>query len=193
MIRIGVTGHRFLAEIPKLETGIDQALTQIAQVYPGEAWSVVSSLAEGADRLVVRRVLNIRPDSHLIVPLPLPTSDYRQDFLTGQSQQEFEDLLSCAFEVIPPPQISIRSEGYWLAGKTMLAYSDVLVTLWDGQDSHGQGGTGEMVAIARQKKLPIAWVKCGNRIPGTNIAVSLGEKQGQLTVERLNKRLHGVG
>ena len=57
MIRIGVTGHRFLAEIPKLRDGIDQALTRIAQTYPNEPWAVVSSLAEGADRLVVQRVL----------------------------------------------------------------------------------------------------------------------------------------
>jgi hypothetical protein len=57
MARIGVTGHRFLAEISRLQVGIAQALIRITQAYPGETWSVVSSLAKGADQLVVQRVL----------------------------------------------------------------------------------------------------------------------------------------
>ena len=183
MVRIGVTGHRFLAEISKLRDGIDQALTRIAQTYPDEPWSVVSSLAEGADRLVVQRVLVARPEARLIVPLPLAISEYVKDFTSGQSRAEFEDLLAQAAEVIDPPEVTSRSEGYWLAGRKMLERSDVLIALWDGQDSQGQGGTGEMVAIARQKKLQLAWVKCGNRRPGTDEATSLKEGKGKVSFE----------
>ena len=183
MVQIGVTGHRFLAEISKLQAGIDQALTRIAQAYPGETWSVVSSLAEGADQLVVQRVLRARQDARLIVPLPLPVSDYRQDFSTEQARAEFETLLARAVEVIPPPKVTLRSEGYWLAGKTMLGRSDVLVALWDGQMALGQGGTGEMVAIARQRALPIAWVHCGNRNAGTQQPINLGEEHGKVSFE----------
>ncbi len=50
----------------------------------------------------------------------------------------------------------------------MVTRSDVLLALWDGQNAQGQGGAGEIVALARQKGLPLAWVKCGNRLPGTN-------------------------
>ena len=77
----------------------------------------------------------------------------------------------------------MRSEGYWLAGRKMLERIDVLIALWDGQISQGQGGTGEIVAIARQKGLPLAWVKCGNRRPGTGIATSLKEEQGKVSFE----------
>jgi hypothetical protein len=185
MMRIGVTGHRFLAEIPKLRAGIDLALMRIAEAYPEKAWWVVSSLAEGADRLVVQQVLIARPDARLIVPLPLPVSDYLQDFAGEQSRMEFERLMSQAVEVIPPPQVSQRSEGYWRAGITMLERSDVLIALWDGQKAQGQGGAGDVVSVARQKGLPMAWVKCGNRIPGTNIAVSLGDEQGQVVMEKI--------
>jgi len=181
MIHIGTTGHRFLDDIPKLQAGIDRALARITQAYPGEAWSVVSSLADGADRLVAQRVLLARTDARLIVPLPLPVSDYYQDFSTATSRAEFENLLARAAEVIPPQIVTLRSEGYWLAGKMILDRSDILVALWDGQNAQGQGGTGEMVAIARQRGLPLAWVHCGNCTPGTNQATSLGEEQGMVS------------
>lgn len=184
MIQIGVTGHRFLAEIAKLQEGIDQALTRIAAAYPGQDWSVVSSLAEGADQLVVNRVLFANPYARLIVSLPLPVSDYHQDFAVEESQQEFESLLARAAEVIAPPKVALRSEGYWLAGKAILDRCDVLVALWDGLNAQGPGGTEEMVNAARKKGLPIAWVHCGNRIPGINQAVSLGEEQGKVSFER---------
>ena len=143
MIRIGVTGHRFLAEIPKLQAGIDLALARIAEAYPGEAWSVVSSLAEGADRLVVQQVLLARPDARLIVPLPLPVPDYLQDFASEQSRVEFEDLAGSGGRSDSTAAGFSRSEGYWQAGITMLERSDVLIALWDGQKAQGQGGAGE--------------------------------------------------
>jgi hypothetical protein len=183
MVRIGVSGHRFLAEIPKLQTGIDRALAHIDSIFPHQPWAILSSLAEGADRLVVERVLLSRPDARLIVPLPLEQSEYLKDFEPGASVAQFLSLLHRAAEVIPPLAVLSRSEGYWAAGKYMLDHCDVLVTLWDGQGAQGQGGTGEMVAIARQRHLPLAWVHCGNRKPGTNQPTSLGEEQGRVSFE----------
>ena len=60
----------------------------------------------------------------------------------------------------------------------------MLIALWDGQAAQGQGGTGEIVAEARQLALPIAWVHCGNRKPGTQEPLSLGAEQGLVTFER---------
>lgn len=183
MVRIGVTGHRFLAEIPKLQASVDQALARIDAIFPRQPWAILSSLAEGADRLVVERVLLYKPDACLIVPLPLTQAEYLEDFETKASRAQFLSLLGLAAEVIPPPEASSRSEGYWAAGKYMLEHCDVLVTLWDGQGAQGQGGTGEMVAIARQRHLPLAWIHCGNRRPGTEQPTSLGEEQGEVSFE----------
>jgi hypothetical protein len=36
---------------------------------------------------------------------------------------------------------------------------------------------------ARARGMPIAWVHCGNRIPGTNQTISLGEEQGTVSFE----------
>jgi hypothetical protein len=185
LLHIGVTGHRFLAEVPKLQAGVDLALARIEAAYPGEDCSVLSSLAEGADRLVVERVLVYRPAARLIVPLPLPLDDYLQDFASAASRQAFLGWLGLAGEIIPPTPATSREDAYRSAGRYVLDHCDVLIVLWDGQEAQGKGGTGEIVDLARQRGLPLAWVHCGNRKPGTNEATSLCETQGTVTFERL--------
>ena len=76
----------------------------------------------------------------------------------------------------------------------MLARADVLVAIWDGQGAQGLGGTGGIVAEARERGLPLAWVHAGNRRPGTAEATSLGDEQGEVTFERFPRRsrTHGV-
>jgi hypothetical protein len=77
-----------------------------------------------------------------------------------------------------------REEGYWAAGQFVLDHCTVLIALWDGQIAQCKGGTGEMVAAARQRGLPLAWVHCGNRRPGTTEAFSLGDQeQGTVSFE----------
>jgi hypothetical protein len=185
MIRIGVTGHRILAEVEKIEAGIAEALRMIERTFPGEKLVVVSSLAEGADRLAVHQVLS-RPQGRLIVPLPLPESDYLDDFVTEKSKEEFISLLSQAEEVIHLPPASSREEAYEAAGRYMLKHNDVLVAVWDGQAAQGQGGTGSMVAEARRRKMPFAWIHAGNRKPGTEEPTSLGEEQGTVSYENFS-------
>jgi hypothetical protein len=51
-------------------------------------FSVLSTLAEGPDRLVVHEVLNF-PASRLDVVLPLEKGDYVQHFETPDSKTEF--------------------------------------------------------------------------------------------------------
>jgi hypothetical protein len=182
MIRIGVTGHRILAEVEKIEGGIAEALGIIEHSFPSETLSVISSLTEGADRLVVLQVLS-RPRSRLLVPLPLPESEYLNDFATEESKAEFRHLLSQAEEVITLPPASTREEAYEAAGRYLLQHCDVLVAVWDGQAPQGQGGTGGMVAEARSIKMPIAWVHAGNRKPGTEEPTTLGAEQGKVTFE----------
>jgi hypothetical protein len=182
VIRIGVTGHRILAEVDKIKAGIGEALGFIKRKFPGEILVVVSSLGEGADRLVVRQVMS-RPRARLIVPLPLPESDYLNDFLTQESREEFRSLCGQAEEVIVMPPAQRREEAYEAAGLYVLQHCDVLVAVWDGQAPQGVGGTGGMVAEARRRKMPIAWVHAGNRRPGTNEPTTLGEEQGSVIFE----------
>jgi len=182
MVAIGVSGHRILTEIDKITAGIDEALRHIERAFPGQSLTVISALAEGGDRLVAERVL-ARPRARLVVPLPLPADDYINDFTTAESTDEFRGLLDRADEVIELPPAPTRNEAYEAAGLYVLDHRDVLIAIWDGQGSHGQGGTAEIVVRARARRLPIAWVHAGNRKPGTMEPTSLGEEQGTVTFE----------
>lgn len=183
MIAIGVTGHRFLAEVDKVAAGVDEALHRIEQAFPGQPLTVISPLAEGADRLVAHRAL-ARSRARLAVPLPVPQSDYMTDFESVESREEFLGLLDQADEVIVLPPAPTRDEAYEAVGLYVLDHCDVLIAVWDGQSAQGQGGTGDIVAQARQRGLPLAWIHAGNRRPGTQKPITLGEEQGKVSFER---------
>jgi hypothetical protein len=182
MPTVGVTGHRVLTEVDKINAGVQKALRRIECDFAQQPLTVLSPCAEGADRLVVHRVLQ-RPNGRLVVPLPLSPVEYMKDFELAASKEEFRRLLDRADEVIELPPAPTRNEAYEAAGLYVLDHCDVLIAIWDGQGSQGRGGTAEIVAEARRRKLPIAWVHAGNRKPGTTEPTSLGDEQGAVTFE----------
>lgn len=120
--------------------------------------TAVSSLAEGADRLLARAVL-ARPGGRLVALLPLEPAEYAHDFATAASLREFNDLLAAADEVrviAPRPgDDPSREAAYERAGLAVLEGSDLLVALWDGEPGRGRGGTAELVAEARRQGHPV--------------------------------------
>jgi hypothetical protein len=143
---VGVTGHRALARPDEVAAAVDAALDRIDG--DGRALVAVSGLAEGADRIVARRVL-ARPGGRLVALLPLEPADYIADFADADSVREFTDLLAAAdeYEVITGSASDdwTREAAYERAGHAMLDRSDVLLALWDGQPGRGRGGTADMV------------------------------------------------
>ena len=76
------------------------------------------------------------------------------------------ELLVQANEIVRFPGACARPAGYAAAGQYLLDRADLLIALWDGQPAQGEGGTGALVAAARQRRLPIAWIKTHNYKPG---------------------------
>jgi hypothetical protein len=183
-VKIGIAGHRFLAEPERIAAGIEAALGRLTDAYPGRPLALVSALAEGADRLAVEPAIK-KLGARLIAVLPLPKADYMRDFQTAESKAEFERLLHWAEEKVELPARDNREEAYAAAGDAVLDRADVLLTVWDGQGAQGLAGTGKVVARARARGIPIAWVHAGNRKPGTTEPTSLGPDQGRVTYENL--------
>jgi hypothetical protein len=180
-VRIGVTGHRFLAEIDKLQACLEEVLDRIEERHPGRGLTVVSSLAEGSDRLVAQAAMQ-RSEAELIAVLPLPPGDYRRDFTSAASRAEFDSLLGKAAEVVVLPNATTRDQAYAHAGQYVADHADVLIALWDGQGAQGSGGTADIVHRALRRGIVVFHVLAGNRKPGTNEPTTLGEKQGRLIV-----------
>jgi len=181
---VGIAGHRILSEVGRIDAGVDQALARIDELFESRTLALVSSLAEGADRVVAWRVL-MRPGWRLIVPLPLQREEYVKDFHSKESRDEFSLLLARADEIIELQPAPTRSAAYEAAGLYVLDHCDVLIAVWDGNPAQGASGTAEVVAEARRRGMPIAWVHAGNRRPGTDEPTSLGEEQGTVTFENL--------
>lgn len=157
---IGVTGHRAFPDADRVTETVDRVLDTIDMTGPA---TVVSSLAEGADRLVARRAL-ARPGWTLAVVLPLEPLDYLADFADERSRTEFTALLERADDVEQIPPAQSRTEGYRRAGHRVVDRSDALIALWDGEPAAGEGGTGEIVDHARLLDRPLAWVPVVNTV-----------------------------
>jgi hypothetical protein len=181
-VTVGVTGHRFLGDEARIAAGVDLALDRIQRTFGGAPLTVLSLLAIGADQLVVQRAL-ARPGTELIVPLPLPLADYRHDF---ESEESFMALLDRAERVIELPPAPTRDEAYLAAGRAIVERCDVLLAVWDGRPARGIGGTADVVAVARERRRPLAWVRATNYAPRAaghdDAADSTGAIEGEGTV-----------
>jgi hypothetical protein len=184
IVALGITGHRYMAEMDKVMAGVECAVKRILKTFPDSGFRIFSSLAEGADRVLAKRLLLV-PNASLWVPLPLPEEEYLKDFETSKSKEEFITLLGKAKRVINLPVMEKREEGYLAAGKYVIENSDCLLAIWDGKPAQGVAGTSEIVALARERSLPLAWIHAGNRNPGTGFSTSLGPEQGKVTFEHL--------
>ena len=182
MLSIGVTGHRKLIEEEQIRLGVDQALNRIQESFSESKMTIFSPLAEGADRLVASRAMAIC-NAELAVPLPLEVSDYIQDFSNPSSRAEFESLLFKAAQVIELPPQADREASYLAAGLYVLTNSDVLIAIWDGKPPRGPGGTGQIVALARERQQPIAWIFAGSRELDNLPSTRCGDKPGEVRYE----------
>ena len=181
-LRIGVTGHRLLEDPSSLRPAIQQAIGRIKQLA-GDIQDtslvlvVVSALAEGADRLVAREVL-AEADSRLEAALPLPGEEYLDDFKQPESKQEFQELLGQASDCWIAPGGGSREEAYEQAGHYVVKRSDALIALWDGEPEKGRGGTAAIVGYARERDVPLVWVKTKGDPPA--VAAELRTKRADV-------------
>ncbi len=122
---------------------------------------VVSPLAEGTDRLVAEEAIAV--GAELTCPLPLPSDDYERDFSSAKSIVAFRRLVAEAREVAVVGEAGStpdeRNAAYVAAGREMLVRADLLVAVWDGLPSRGEGGTAQIVAEAQAHEIPVVWIQ----------------------------------
>lgn len=184
-IVIGVSGHRTLQNPDPIIAAVDETLHAIKQIFEIETIALLSPLAEGADRIIAERALAIE-GTKLIAVLPLPVESYQEDFRSHSSREQFQGLLELAIEIIELPGVINREESYRNVGKYLVAHCDVLIAIWDGQPARGPGGTAEVVALARDRNLPVAWIYAGQKV--NEKVVSADAKHGEIYIERFPAR-----
>ena len=174
-LRIGVTGHR------KLSHDLERDLAECVQVQfdrlverlPAHKsthieLTVISQLAEGADRFVVHQVLSNAAtggrQARLEAVLPLHRDAYaRIQGFDAASREDFDALLEQATAVDEPSPTVDGDSGnaaaaYEAAGRKIIARCDVLLAIWDGHRTGGRGGTAETLLEAASAGKPCVWI-----------------------------------
>ena len=182
-LNIGVTGHRRLEaedssrirlQVGRVLSGIQKQFSDPdAAMAPPQLMSVVgepcvlrvlSSLAEGADRIVAEEALGLGYQLHGV--LPFGRAPYEQDFAEERSRRHFRELLARAERVFEldydqqgdEPDFR-KASAYEDAGRCILMHCDVLLAIWNGARKQGPGGTAQMVAEADALGVPVLWLE----------------------------------
>lgn len=146
-MRVAITGHRGLgAETTRIvDDAIRAELKQLAPPLVG-----ISCLADGADQLFARAVLDAGGQLEVIVP----AEQYR-DGLPADAWAGYDALLGRASDVRRLDWVESTSEAHLDASRVMLETAQHLVAVWDGAPARGLGGTADIVDLARQQCLPV--------------------------------------
>ena len=189
-LRIGVSGHRLPPKLPvEAEAPVRALLDRILATIVGAArereggyaalagssasdpasaatsladtFVIISSLAEGSDRLLAEA--GLAAGFGLEAVLPLARAEYARDFDTPSSRAAFERLLArsaAVFDLNGPADE--RPRAYEAAGFVMLANVDLLIAIWDGKEAAGVGGTAQIVGRAIADGIPVIWIDPAN-------------------------------
>jgi hypothetical protein len=150
---VGLIGHRDLldAEINHLQAAFDEYIEKILDTLKFTPILVLTSLAEGADRLAQRSKFRNQIKICSVLPFSLP--EYSKDFLGRVKRAEFKTSIDDSDYVISfePKSSSIqmsvseRNKAYRDCAQWICDKSNSLYAVWDGNTSRGVGGTGDTV------------------------------------------------
>ena len=162
-LRIGVTGHRNLAQETAVAKAVDNLVTYLDNLMHNQdnvpiEWTVISPLAKGADSIVAKSILK-KEGARLEVLTPSPLDEYSRDFTDPDDLQEFNQLWNRAALHIALPK---SSDGYLPVGKKVVDACEILIAIWDGKPSRGKGGTAEIVNYALEQGRTILRIDAEN-------------------------------
>ncbi len=144
-MKIGFTGHQKIAHPERwgwVKDQLQQVLREVAK--PGDL--VASSLAKGGDQILSQLAI----DEGLSIEVIIPCAGYEGAFTDTEGLAQYRKLLSKSADVIALDFPSPSENAFLAAGKKIVDRADLVITLWDGKNAVGKGGTGDIVEYARE-------------------------------------------
>lgn len=147
-MRVGITGHSNLApdSVAAVADAMRDVLAPMTRPLVG-----VTCLARGADQVFAQVVLELGGSVEVV----LPADDYRERKVKPDNRADFESLIQQAATVTVMPFPVSNRDAYVAASDAVLDTVERMVGVWDGQPADGRGGTGDVVAAARQRGIPV--------------------------------------
>ena len=177
---------RSVPDIPAIRAAIREVLDEIRVVFKqvagangelfdinpstysqhgGDTLSLISSLASGADQWVADEAIKLGFELYSV--LPFGRDEYLKDFTTESDVRSYLDLLLKSTTILElEGKVGVDktgkrkpdSQSYEAIGSEIISQTDLLITIWDGEDAQGSGGTGQIVREALQNGIPVVWI-----------------------------------
>ena len=179
--RVGVTGHRDIlpGDVEAARQHSHELLSSLKSAMPATRITVISGLAEGADRIFAEAALELNLSVEAVMPMPLKY--YKNDF-DEASSAELDRILNLeavqCIELPLTPGLD-ADDNNWPEGARNTLYgnlsddlrrrSNLLVAVWDGKFKNLTGGTDDTVvryldAIPGPKDAAIELADAGNAL-----------------------------
>lgn len=147
MTRVGVTGHQQLDDPEGWPWVTSTMREQLAEMTP--PLIAVTSLAVGSDQLLARLVMERGGKIHAV----LPFANIERSFSTEYLPAYRELAKQATIEVLNTP--GTDEDAYLAAGQRVVDLSDIVLAVWNGRPAKGRGGTGDVVAYAINRRVPL--------------------------------------
>lgn len=148
--RVGLVGHRDAFDAATAARIRAQARAYFLRWTTEHASiAVYTMLATGADTLLTEVALECAARLITVVPFP----DYAQDF-AAEERTRYHAFVRQAAMVKQMTASKRSARAYFTAGKWLIRQVDCVLAVWDGQPARGVGGTGDVVAYARERGVP---------------------------------------
>ena len=179
VLRVGITGHRWnklgergtksYNDVSAAVRGVIERIKDSLFAVDVEArklgcynsepplMRIISSLAEGADRIAAKEAMAL--GAELQVVLPFAREEYEQDFATDVSKTEFGELFARATAVMTLDGTrAAENRAYRAAGLMMLRQSDIVIAVWDGKAAESDAGTVAIAKDALAAGILVLWI-----------------------------------
>lgn len=154
-----MSGHRGLPAdtVSLIDAAVREALGELAAAVTG-----LSCLADGADQIFARAVLDAGGQIEAVVP----ALKYR-DGLPAEALAEYDALIARAVTAHRLVFTESTAESHMTASELMVGRADELWAVWDGKPARSYGGTADVVAFARGHGVPVRviWPEGARRDP----------------------------
>jgi hypothetical protein len=155
-MHIGITGHQRLDD-PTAWGWVESAMAETLDDC-GSNLVAVTSLAIGADQVLASLVLRRGGAVHAVIPF----AGYEHTF-SGEGLDAYLRLLAASkVEILDTP--GTAEDAYLAAGQRVVALSDLLIAVWDGEPARGKGGTGDIVAYAARRGVNTVHIQPSERV-----------------------------
>jgi hypothetical protein len=162
-LRVGVTGHRPNrmpeSQWDRIKRDLATVMAEVEATHRDRRPVLLSGIAEGADRLAAFAALGCGWSLRSI--LAFHRTRFEADFPEPFAVGEFRALLAASETVEEPKKgAHVRSpeDGYDAVARRLVASSDMLIAVWDGEGSRGKGGTVDVIELAHARGIPVIWV-----------------------------------